>query len=673
MLMVLGAVACADPRDDGAAFTGGESGGSDGDGSGGDGDGTPVCDPERPAPRRVRRLSHREYARTLQDLVGADPVQVEGQLAPDEVVHGYANNARALTVSFLLADQYRALAEDMADVIVGDFGAHSSCVPVEALDVGCATAFVRSFGERVFRRPLEPQDVDRYVDLWSEVALEDDSFESGIRWALVAMLQSPNFLYRTELGAPAADGTFHLDGWEIASELSYLLTGGPPDEELWVAAGAGSLDEPEEIAAQVSRLLQTEAAHRTHHRFADAWLGTRQLEHVPRADEALTPTIRLAMREELARLLSAALAGGWTLADLLTRPTTFLTPALASYYGLPAPEDVDADGFGAVEDERSSGLLSQGALLTTHARPSGSSPIHRGELIRERMLCQPLPPPPPALDVSPPAPDPDLSTRERYQQHASDPACAGCHRLIDPIGFAFEHYDGVGRYRERDGEHQIDASGELTRAGDAEGSFDGVAELGARLADSADVRACYASQWLEFALGLSMDREEAACVRKAIVDGFEVAGGRLDVLAPTLAQTSYLRIRGEETGDPGVEPPGGEGSGTSGGGTGGGSSTGPATTGDGTDPGGDPSLEVEIIPQSSWETGQCDDVRVTNVSSGPITWTIPLTLPGDLSNAWNARYVPDPDDARTVTFTGTETNAALDSGEDTTFGYCVTL
>lgn len=666
---VIGLSACGDAPNDGGRLSGGESsGGSDGGDTGGD-DPSPACDPDAPGPRLVRRLSHREYARTLQDLVGADPADIESRLAPDNVVEGYANNAGALAVSFLLADQYRSLAEEVGGLVAGDLAAHAPCTPAEPLDAVCAESFVEAFGERAFRRPLDAADVDRYMDLWSEVALEDDDFGSGIQWVVAAMLASPKFLYRTELGTPADDGSFHLDDWEIASEISYLVTGGPPDEALREAARAGVLTDPDEIEAHVLRLSATTDAHGTLHHFAHAWLGTDQLDLVPRPNEDLTPEIRNAMRGELERLWTAAIDGGWTLSELLTTPSSRVTPELAAFYGIAGtPADPDGAGYGTVEDTKLVGLLTQGALLTTHALPSGSSPIHRGQLIRERLLCQPLPPPPPALDVSPPEVDPDLSTRERYEQHASDPACAGCHQLVDPIGFGFEHYDGLGRWRDRDGDHGIDARGELLRAGDAEGTFDGVAQLGALLAGSSDVRACYASQWATFSLGLAMDTDEAACVEQVLVDAFEASDGRLDALAPALARSPYLRIRAGESLDPPTDPPEDPG-------TGGGTSTSGGETGstgdppdDTDDPDLDPRLETEIVTQSTWDGGQCDDVILTNVSTEDVTWSITLDLPGELSTAWNSQYTPTM--GSRITFTGADHNATLAAGSSTTFGYC---
>jgi hypothetical protein len=180
-------------------------------------------------------------------------------------------------------------------------------------------------------------------------------------------------------------------------------------------------------------------------------------------------------------------------------------------------------------------------LLSVYALPDQSSPVHRGKLVREQVLCQPMPPQPAGLVVVPPEVDPRRPTRERFDQHAADPSCSVCHRLMDPIGFGFEAYDGIGRFRDRDGGRAVDARGQLTDT-DADGPFDGVPELAARLAGSAQVRDCAATQWFRFAFG----RQEGpgdSCSLRALQAAFAAAGGDVRELLVALTTTDAFLHR----------------------------------------------------------------------------------------------------------------------------------
>ncbi|MEZ4428669.1 MAG: DUF1592 domain-containing protein [Nannocystaceae bacterium] len=646
---------------------------------GGTDTGGPVvgCD-EGGGPRTIRRLSHVEYNRTIVDLLG-----LSGELAglglsfaPDNVVHGYSNNAGALTVSGLLADQYREVAEQLADEIVVNLGVHLACDPINDGEEACAAAFVTEFGGRVFRRPLTATERARYDGLYAEVAAED-GFEEGVYWVAAAMLQAPGFLYRTELGVHEGDGVYALTPHELAAELSYLIVGAPPDAPLRAAADDGTLADPEVLAAHADRLLALPQSQRTLERFVDEWLGLSRLPLVtrdPTLFPELTPELRAAMLGETHRLVGEVYREGGTLSDLLTAGFSYVNDGLAAYYGIPAGAgEADAEGFRRVELTGARlGLLTQGGVLTTHALPTTSSPIHRGKLVRERLLCQELPPPPPSLDTSPPPVDPDLSTRERYEMHSADPACKGCHERIDPIGFGFEHFDGVGRYRETDGPHAIDVDGEIVQTTSTNATFSGAAELAGVLAQSSEVTACYAEQWAEFALGAA-DDAGLACVREDLGAAFVESGGRLDALVTALVASPYFIHRYGDGGAP-VDP----GDDTTGDDTTGDDSTttgdDSTTTGDdststttGTTGGGD-DVEVEVVNDSSWPTGECNTVFVYNVSAAPVTWEVQLTLAGALQNFWNAKATVNGLDA---TFVGEDYNATIEANGTTSFGFCV--
>ncbi|MBZ5707963.1 DUF1592 domain-containing protein [Nannocystis pusilla] len=635
--------------------------------TGSDGEGAVGCDGG--GLRRVRRLSHVEYNRSLQAVLGA-PTELGLGFAADTVVQGYTNNAGALVVSGLLADQYRDAAEKVADLIVAELPARLGCDPQEIGEEVCAHEFIARFGKQVFRRPLTADEQARYRSLWKEAAAVEQ-FAGGIRWTIAAMLQSPGFLYRTELGEHAGDGVYPLSAHELAGELSYLIVGGPPDDALMAAAEDGSLKDLEVLRMHADRLLAGADADATLHRFVDEWLHLDRLRTVPRDATLypeLTPQIREAMLGETHRFAAAVYRSGGSLTELLTANYSYMTDALAMYYGVEAGAgEADPAGFKRVDTGAASGLLTHGGVMTTHALPTSSSPIHRGKLVRERLLCQEMPPPPPALDTSPPPVDPELSTRDRYIQHASEATCAGCHSRIDPIGFGFEHYDAVGRTRSMDGIHPIDASGEIVLTDHTNGAFDGADELAQLLAGSPDVEACYTLQWARYAVGSDAETE-LQCVQDELMAAFVAAEGRLDSLVLALVGTRFFRERGgavvdggETTtgGDPGTdgETTTGDETTTSGGTTG--AESGPVTS---------PGIDTQVTQDSQWKKGECNTVTVINTTDAPITWQVVLPRLGKVQNAWSAEYTQDGD---LLVWSGEPQNAEVAAQGTTSFGFCI--
>lgn len=554
---------------------------------------TGVCEPpdidsdeclDEPGERLLRRLSHPEYAATVQDLLG---VTVTTQFAADVDVDGFRNDAASLTVGPLLADQYRSSAEAIAwDV---DLDAVLPCDPWTLGNKACAMVFAEDLGTHAFRRPITQDELDRYVALWEVVAL-DDGFEDGARWMIAAMLQSPNFLYRTELGVRGDDGTYTLTDWEIASELSYSLWGTLPDATLFDAAEAGELHTDAQIQAQVDRMLADERAVATAQDLVGIWFELDQLETVSR--DGLEDDARVSMRDET----DALVAGVETLTDL-----------------------VDA------------GILTQASVLTVHARYDGSSPIHRGVLVRERLLCEHLPPPPANLDTSPPEVDPDLTTRERYAQHAADPACSGCHDKIDPIGFGFEHYDGLGNWRDTENGLAIDASGAVDEV-----TFDGVDDLQTVLAEDPRFRACFVETWRRHLSGTESCAEDPGDV------------GLLEPMADHSQRVAFTTRVGDALDTPAV--------GTR--------------------------LPLDDLPEDTvdygsvswelraddWGSGWCGYVTVTNESGEAVdAWRVELPADGTLNNSWSCTF---DDQGSLWVFTPGEWATPLEPGGSTEFGFC---
>lgn len=578
----------------------------------------PVACADADAGRVLRRLTHAEYARTVRDLLGVE-IDPSG-FASDPIVDGFRNDAAALVVSDLLADQYRSA----ADTIVAGVEL-STLLPCTTDDAACAAAFVEDFGYRAFRRPLTQTDIDRYMALWTEVAAAE-GFDEATRWVLRAMLQSPHLLYRSELGVQGADGRFALTGWEVATALSYTLWGTTPDDAMLADAASGKLDTIEGIAEVADRMMADPRTIESAADMVEAWLDLGQLAGVSR--DGLTPSIRAAMKQETRDLVTDLASSGGTLSDLMSARHTFVDGELAALYGLSGTGRVELDGV------KYGGLLTQGSVLTTHGHPSGSGPVQRGVMIRERMLCDDLPPPPSNLDVSPPEVDPNASTRDRYTEHSVNPECSSCHVKIDPLGFGFEHYDQLGRWRTDDAGHAIDASGHVDGV-----LFEGPMALATALLDDPRFRTCFVETWRRHATGV------AACGEDL---GSEV--GLLEPLARLPTTPSFLeRAGGPEEGDTFSI----------------GTRTEPADPGEVEVPPGE--LGFVLTVASDWGAGYCADGAVTNGSTEPVTWEVRATPDGTINNIWDAVVV---DDGGDWVFGGASHNAELAPGATATFGFC---
>jgi hypothetical protein len=487
----------------------------------------PVTD--GPGSPTLRRLSRAEYFNTVRDLLGvtvcaAGCVLEPSLLAPDDVPGGFASTIAAARVSPLLLDQYRSAAEAIAAAAVERLAPVLACA---GDDRACLKRVVEELGRRAFRRPLAAEEVASYLALHASAEGAD-----GLRTVLEALLQSPHFLYRVEVGKPTS--------WQVATRLSYFLWASMPDEELFAAARQGKLGRPEEVAAQAARMLRDRRARDGLHELFRQWLGLSHLETLV-THQALLPAgaaadeLFAAMREQLFMFVdSVVMDGDGTIATLLTSPRSFSNASLAPLYGR---ADTQA-GLVAVDLDPAerAGILTHPAVLAVTSHDADTSPTMRGKSVREQWLCQPLPPPPPGDAPRLPPKQPTQTVRERYRTHIENAICASCHALMDPIGFGFESYDSVGRFRAvgEDG-RPVDASGELIGS-DVDGPFVGVVELARKLARSEQVRRCLTSAWFELAFGREAEPRDAATV-EAGMRALAATGGDLRALIVALAST----------------------------------------------------------------------------------------------------------------------------------------
>lgn len=626
-----------------------------------------TCSPGEADPsakRRLRMLTRFEFDNTLRDLLYLESSW--GQSLPaEEVVHGFDNNADERAVGQLLTDKLLEAAEQAAAAAMPNLSRHVSCAPGEE----CARQFIQDFGLRAFRRPLTDVEKSRYQSLYTTVAAED-GYSKGIEAIITAMLQSPHFLYRTELGRDLGDGRYVLTDYEVASELSYLFWGSMPDEELFAKAKAGALNKPEQLSTEARRMLASPRSRPMLDHFVSQWLD---LGHINQAQKDATafadfsPAIRAAMKAETTELFDYVVRdSSGQLPELFTSDYTFATDALASFYRLPSgpvsSTTVPTSGLRMWELRSTGrgGILTHGSILASQATPQTSSPIRRGKLVRERMLCQPLPPPPPGLSVQLSPVSEGLPNRQRFQEHSTNAACASCHQLMDPIGFGFEQFDSVGRFEPQlpDGQ-PVDASGEVRSSASTNGIFTGVDELQQKLADSPDVHACFSLQWLRFGYGVSGDAD--TCAANQLTETFRKQQLSIPELLISLTQLPRFTLRvGETTGS--VDPRPGTGGSTGGGSTGGGGTTPPPPP-----PPSSGNAQVSVSVQDDWGSGYCNNVRVTNTGTAPLIWSVTLEVQGTFNHAWSVAYTHS---GGQTTFNGLEWNKELDPGESTSFGYC---
>jgi hypothetical protein len=504
-----------------------------------------TCDPKAPpsaAFAPLARLTRREYARTLRDLLGADfPI---ANLHPDGIVGLFFANTTT-PVSEAQVDDYRLAAEQVAEGASVDAAAVTGCDPAQG-EV-CARSFIESFGRRAFRRPLKSEEVDAYLAIY-RTGLARDGFRGGIRLVLTGFLQSPWFLYRVEQSALAATGPAKLSGFELAARLSYLLTSSTPDAALLDAAQSGGLDSDAGLLAQAERLLATPAGSSALAGFHEEWLkvsGVSELEKDAAQFPSFNDELKRAIAAETAHFVDYVLKqGDGRFSTLLTAPFSVIDPALAPLYGVPAPAAVGRVDFPAGQR---SGLLTQAAFLSMKAHERETSPVRRGVGLLQSLVCISLPPPPPNVMAQVPAVDPNATTRERFALHSQSPSCAGCHDKIDPAGFAFESYDALGAYRATENGKAIDTSVEVVNiAPDLNGPYPNVPALLAKLASSQTASDCYTVQWFRYALKREpLGRD--ACSLQRMLTAFRGSQGGIRDLVLAVASADAFRYAEKET------------------------------------------------------------------------------------------------------------------------------
>ena len=396
------------------------------------------------------------------------------------------------------------------------------CQPTEvSQEEACANEILSTLMRRAYRRPVSDVDVEGPMAFYREGRSQGD-FDEGIGRALSAVLMSPEFLFRVELDPDgvAPDVAYQISDLELASRLSFFLWSSLPDEELLDAAVRGELSQPDELDRQTRRMLADARSYNLATNFAGQWLQLRNLEAFtpnPRLYPDWDDNLRQAFREETERFVDSVLRDGRSVLALLKTDYTFLNERLAKHYGIPGVYGSRFRRVTLADDSQRGGLLRHGSILAVTSYATRTSPVRRGKWVLDNLYGAPPPPPlpnVPALDET--SVSASLPMRERLAAHRTNPVCASCHRTIDPVGFALENFDAVGRWRDHEGDNgPIDVSGGLPGVGE----FDGVAGLEAALLSRPELFAgTVTEKLLTFALGRGVEHYDAPAVRKIVRD-----------------------------------------------------------------------------------------------------------------------------------------------------------
>jgi hypothetical protein len=498
-----------------------------------------------PANGNLRRLTHSQYNNTVRDLLG-DSTRPADSFPQEDYVNGFKNQIAAQDISPLLAEAYNAAAERLAkSAFVGGTDSNH-LIPCKQATAGCADKFVRSFGLRAFRRPLTPAEVQRYRALFAK----NQDFLSGAQLVIEAMLQSPKFLFRADGSGPYA----------IATRLSYFLWDTMPDEALFRAAAAGQLTTKAGIDKAIERMIEDPRAREAVDEFTSQWLRF-DLAQTAVKDRSLypqfSPELAMAMTEETKRLVADLVWNNGNFMDVFTARHTYVNSDLAALYGIPAPAN-DFDRVALPDTAERAGILGHGTFLAQTSKPGDTSPTVRGYFIREHFFCHQVPDPPPGTNsnLPPLMEDRPQTNRARLSEHLINRTCAGCHSLMDPIGFGFEKFDAIGKRREKqtikffpDRRAKDQTPKTVTLDLDTSGKVSGVAnsdfrtpvELGRILANSPDCQSCIVKQLFRYAYG----RRETETDRKTIANAtaaFRESQFRLKILIMFLARSLALPV-----------------------------------------------------------------------------------------------------------------------------------
>jgi hypothetical protein len=490
---------------------------------------------------QIVRLTNVGYRNSLRDLFpGITLPTLTLPAAPTAVV--YDNNAIAQAPTSTLIQAYQANAQAIAGAVLANLG---TVLPCNASDDACATGYLTDLAARAYRHPLREDERARLTAGWQALrATNDIPVSLGV--VIEAILQSPAFLYQIEEGTPVANNpaVARLTGNELGSRLATLLWSSIPDAALRSVADDDRLLDPKELDAQAQRLLDDPRAHESVAHMQYQWLRFNLLQKTSK-DTALFPTwtdgTAPAMREATMRFVDHVFWEEGTFSSLFTDTHAFVNDLLAPYYGMSGTGP--ALTMTTVPAAQRAGILTQVGLLAAFAHETMESPVLRGVFVLDRILCAPPPPPPPDVPNLPPAATngETTTTRERFEKEHQRGGCAGCHKPIDGVGFGFQHFDAVGKWRDIEGGKPVDATGTIMGSGDVDGPFNGANDLSAKLATSQRSSYCITKNWLQYALAIDPSATNDELV-KPLQAGLGTTPRFRDLLL-TIVRSSAFRYR----------------------------------------------------------------------------------------------------------------------------------
>ena len=506
----------------------------------------------------LRRLTNSQYNNTIRDLL-KDTSNPASDFPPEDFVNGFKDQYEALSVTPLLAEAYGNAAERLAaDAFLrGDFHGLIPCTPASDDDAACRTKFIKTFGRRAFRRPLEPEEVARYTNVFRS----EKPFLKGAQTVIEAMLQSPDFIFwLDETPNPS------WKPYATASFLSYSLWNTMPDDALLDAVARGELNTAAGIEQVTRKMLADPRAKDGLDSFVSEWLRFDRVLVAARERRVyplFNPDLAASMTEEARRFVGDLVWNDRNFMEVYTANWGFPNSSLAAVYKVPPPaHDWDRVTFPA--DSERAGLLGQALFLTLTSKPDETAPTGRGLFVREQFLCQEVPPPPPNVDTNLPPFDESkpLNNRQRMSAHATNPVCASCHNLMDPIGFGLEKYDAIGERREQQKllffpaghgvaarrakpkEVMLDVDTTARVAGIANSDFTSARQLGELLARTPQCQECIVKQVFRYMAGRSVTPADRPALNRAL-EAFRKSDFNFKSILVSLTKERNIPSKGE--------------------------------------------------------------------------------------------------------------------------------
>lgn len=484
---------------------------------------TQTCDSSALGRPLLRRLTAGELQRSLEDIFPQIKGQFSVAISESKSTLGFFNDPTVLSGGGQVAAKLLETAESVASALTADSVLPNLLPCASVGDRACAQTFLRQYGRRLFRRSLTQAEQDTYLAFF-DAQLAVSGFKGALRWVAVGLIQSPHSIYRRELGVKTGD-EYQLSQQEIATELSYTFSGTTPSEALLAQADKGELQTTQQLADAATALMSTPAGKQQLHQFFENWLSYTQVPPSRPNSPNFAGVARDMVEETRKFVEEVVLNGRGGYKQLLTATYTTPSAKLASFYGLPAP----ASDYAKVERPagRGTGVLAQGSVLVAHSHEASSSPTLRGLLVYERFLCGERPQIPANVPTLADASPGVKTTRQRYEeQHMSaGTGCVACHKLFDPLGFGFEHFDEAGKYRADEVGLPINSSGSLLEEGE-QLTFTGADDLATTLAELEKVGKCASGYVSAFAYA-----NGAPCLAE---------GRRPEFIAGTLGYVDYL-------------------------------------------------------------------------------------------------------------------------------------